>query len=143
MKKFAVLASVIALSAVSCFEPDENDPPPWLGSYNAALCQYELSDVLLVVETSARMGMPSGYKQGNKDISRDELVVDALKRTLPHVKKMVDFGLLTFPFVDHRDGNPAAPDACTVGERIIDPGSPYGWIVSRLEHIESGGKASV
>ncbi len=139
---FALGVTTLALTMAACFEPRDDGPPPFVGSNVAPWCDDLGTEVLLLVDTSARMGLPSGYKQGSKDISRADLVVDALKRTLPHVKKMVDFGLITFPFVDHRDGNPAPANACTVSDAMVEPRSPYGWIVSRLEHIQAGGKAS-
>lgn len=58
-----------------------------VGAQSAAIaCSPAGSQVLLLVETGERMGEPSGFTQGNKPVSRVEAVVDALKRSLPHLK---------------------------------------------------------
>ncbi len=118
-----------------------------MGEQSAAIaCSPAGSQVLLLVETGKRMGEPSGFTQGNKPVSRVEAVVDSLKRSLPHLKKDIDFGLLTFPYDGNTDkhGNPrVCPTSCGVGPVQVQPGEPYGWIVSTLEHIEVGGNAAV
>ncbi|HOU54971.1 MAG TPA: VWA domain-containing protein [Myxococcota bacterium] len=137
----------VAMLATACI-PDTGDSGSSVpqGSYVSPVCEAVSPEVLLLVDTSDRMADPSGYKQGNNYYSRIDLVVRALKRNLPHLKKEVLFGLLTFPFVDHRDANGndrICPGSCEVGEVEVNPGDPYGWIVSRLEHIQTGGKAAV
>jgi hypothetical protein len=147
--KNSAFCVAIVLGAVSLFgctpeaATDTTTVPQ--GSFKSAACGGVGSEVLLLVDTSTRMGDPSGYKQGSKYLSRGQLVVDAMKRTLPHLKKAVDFGLLTFPWIDKKDGGNTnlCPASCDVGDVAVEPGAPYGWIVSRLEGIEIGGKAAV
>ncbi len=136
-------ALLVAITLSACTPLSESNPVPQ-GSYQSPACGGTGNDVLLLVDTSARMGEPSGFKQGSKYLTREELVVDALKRTLPDVKSEVDFGLVTFPFVSKKDGGNQSlcPASCDVSDVIVEPGSPYGWIVSRLEAVEVGGRAA-
>ncbi|MBM4398226.1 MAG: hypothetical protein FJ087_21375, partial [Deltaproteobacteria bacterium] len=109
-------------------------------------CEVDGRDVLLVVETSRRMSLGSGYSQGSKEISRYEMVKDTLKHSLPKLKKAIDFGLILFPFEGEKDKKGAprvCPTSCAVGDTLIQPGSPYGWMVSSLEHAAEGGRAAV
>ena len=124
-------------------EPKEPRPP----HHSAPIvCSAAGSQTLLLVETAERMGKSSGFQQGSKDLSRSDLVVDTLKRSLPHLKKDIEFGLLTFPYDGNQDkhGDPrVCPTSCGVSQVQVVPGDPYGWIVSRLEHIAIGGRASI
>jgi len=142
---FATFLSAMSLCGCTPAASSDTTPVVPQGSYQSAACGGTGSEVLLLVDTSARMADPSGYKQGSNYLTREQLVVNALKRTLPQVKKAVDFGLLTFPWIDKKDGGNTAlcPASCDVEDVVVQPGDPYGWIVSRLEGIETGGKAAV
>src|SRR5512133_2813422 len=95
----AIVLGTIAMSACT---PETVDTLAPQGTLSAAACAARGNEIMLLVDTSARMAESSGYSQGSTVLTREQLVINALKRTLPHVKKEVDFGLITFPFVDHR-----------------------------------------
>ncbi len=146
--RFGLVAAMMGMAALAACTPENGSDPTTLapqGSYQSAACGGIGTEVLLLVDTSSRMGELSGYKQGSKYLTREQLLVDALKRTIPHAKKAVDFGLLTFPWVDKKDGGnqEICQASCDVGDVVVEPGKPYGWIVSRLEGVEIGGKAAV
>jgi hypothetical protein len=146
------VAALLALALLAaCPTSDEGDgggkeTVGTPGAIVSPICGANGSEVLILVDTSARMGLSSGYLQGSKTLSRSDLVVDVLKKSLPHLKKAVDFGLMTFPYEGKKDknGDPrVCPTSCGAGPVQVEPGSPYGWIVSSLEHIEVGGFAGV
>lgn len=128
-----------------CFlDPEPGDDQAAVDPDITALCAMDGYEVILAVDTSTRMGFPSGYLQGGKRISRFELFLDSFKRTIPHLKKGIDFGLITFPYEDHpgRDGElRVCETSCALGDVLTSPGSPYGWMVSWLEHVVTGGRA--
>ncbi len=143
--------SVLVMGIAGCFfggsSGQGGDTPPPSGQQSAAVaCSPFGSQVLLLVETSERMLEASGFTQGSKPVSRFETVKDTLKRSLPHLKKEIDFGLLTFPYDGNTDknGKPrVCPTSCAVGPVQVAPGSPYGWLASTLEHVALGGNAAV
>ncbi len=157
-KGWSAAAVVTLLGAVACgpgtppggSPKDPKDPiepgGPTQGQQSAAIaCSPAGNQVLLLVETSKRMGVAS-WTRGGKPVTRVEAVKDTLKRSLPHLKKDIDFGLLTFPYDGNTDkhGHPrVCPTSCGVGPVQVEPGAPYGWIVSTLEHISVGGNAAV
>ena len=109
-------------------------------------CGADAGQVLVLVDTSERMELASGYLQGGHLQSRITVVVDVLKNQLPHLKKNADFGLITFPYAggtDKKGDARVCPTSCAAGAVLAEPGKPYGGIVSNLEHIATGGNAGV
>ena len=139
------VAGMAAVVMAACM-PADGGSAGTTSSVQQAICNPHGSEVLIAVDTSARMGLASGYSQGSKSMSRVDLVVGTLKGVLPHLKQAVDFGLVTFPYDGNTDKNGKArvcPNSCGVGAVAVEPGQPYGWTASTLEHIDVGGNAAV
>ena len=144
--KTAIASAIMVVMLLGACQPVGGDDGTSAITNAMGQCDSLGRDVLLLVETSARMAAPSGAKQGNKDVSRYELTKDILKTSLPHLKKESDFGLILFPYEGNTDnkGNPrVCPTSCDVGSVQVGIGDPYGWIVSNLEHVAVGGRASI
>lgn len=138
---------LVALVALGC-EVQNPDEQYLAAVENAILpvCSLDGSEMLILIDTSERMKAGSGFYKGLKELSRYDVLVDVLKRSLPHLKKQIDFGLLTFPFGAGYDkhGKPIVTNAtCGASSILVQPGDPYGWLVSDLNHVQLGGMAAV
>jgi hypothetical protein len=137
---------VLAAGTIGCFEPEYEDSGVIEGGQNLTwgettppVCAPLGLEVIIAIDSSSRMneaavaGGPSKF----------EMVRDAFMRTIPHLKKQIDFGLLTFPDAaggkDPRMAPSQGGSACQASDVVIAPGSPYGWLVSHLQHVDPAG----
>lgn len=144
LRILGVIVGVGAFVAGCFLDPEPGNGQATLNSNVTDVCATDGYEVIIAIDTSTRMGFPSGYLKGGKRLSRFELFLDSFKKTMPHIKKNVDFGLITFPYDDNtgRDGEVRVCGvSCAIGDVLVSPGSPYGWMVSRLEHVVTGGRA--
>jgi hypothetical protein len=146
--KLPIGVALLAVAGALACQPEAADEQYQAALENAILpvCSLDGSEMLILIDTSERMNQGSGYFQGGKEMSRYALLVDVLKRSMPHLKQQIDFGLLTFPFGVGFDkkGKPIVTNTtCGASNVQVEPGDPYGWIVSDLEHVKIGGLAAV